>query len=400
MVSAPSRFRHPIDAPDPVAVQYYRRFLRGGDVEVWREQADLLAASLWRGDPLADAWSARASTLYRAEAADLVDRALARGIDQVPDAPHELVALFRQLEATPLWVDPECLDLGCRTFRRSGIVASFVLSGFSLMGGYRSSAIAKVLMLTGRLRSGATRRLFDTGRFVIDVTEPGAMRVFAPGFQACVRVRLLHARIRRELSKRPEWRADDWGLPINQADMVGTNLLFSLGFLVGAREIGLVFSTEEAHAVIHLWRYVGHLLGIDEKLLPASEREAERVMYLVGSSQPPADEDSVELARALYGEPLERAVTEGQKRLARFEMSVRGGVSRVLLGDAVADELELPKNAARFAVRGFVPFVSLLESLRRVTPFGNELAYRVGDHWLKSVMSRFDGPQRPHDKVD
>jgi hypothetical protein len=391
MTSAPTRFRHPIDAPDPLAARYYRRFLRSPDVQAWREQADLLAASLWRGDPLADAWIARASTMDRARANDLFERALEHGIDAVSGAPDELVALFRQLEPVPLWVDPEYLDLGCRSFRRSGPVASFVLTGFSLMGGYRSSAVAKALLLTGRLRYGATRRLVDTGRFVMDVTEPGAMRPRAPGFRACARVRLMHARVRRELSQRAEWRSEDWGLPINQADMVGTNLLFSLGFLIGAREMGIAFSDDEAHGIVHLWRYVGHLLGIDEKLLPATEREAERTMYLVGSSQPPADEDSVELARALHGEPLERAVTDKEKRLARIEMAVRGGVSRLLLGDAVADELELPKGMARFAVKGLVPFVSLVESLRRATPFGDEVAYRVGAYWIKTAMSRFDG---------
>lgn len=395
MIAAPSRFRHPIDGPDPLAIQYYGRFMKTRDAEPWREQADHLAASLWHGDPLADAWVAATVALGRSQAGDLFERALARGVGAVPDAPSELRALFEHLETVPLWVDPKCLELGCRTFRRTGPIASFVLSGFSLMGGYRSSAVVKPLIMTGNLRNSASRRLLDTGRFVMAVTEPGLLRQSQPGYQACARVRLLHAHIRHGLARSPEWHAEAWGLPINQADMVGTNLLFSLGFLIGARALGIAFSSEEAHSVIHLWRYAGYLLGVDEKLLPASEREAERTMYLVGASQPPPDDDSIELAHALCREPLDRASTEPQRRRARAEIALRTSISRVLLGDMAADELKLPKSALRFGVRGLVPFVSLLEGLRKTAPFGNEIAYRAGDKWIKNAMAELESARAP-----
>jgi hypothetical protein len=174
--------------------------------------------------------------------------------------------------------------------------------------------------------------------------------------------------------------------------MLGTNLLFSLGFLIGARELGMSFSGEEAESVIHLWRYVGYLLGIDETLLPASEREAECIMYLVGASQPAPDADSVELARALHREPLERARSERQRRMARAEMVVRAALSRILLGDQVADELELPKSSWRFGIRGLVPLVALLERVRRATPFGDEVAYLLGERWIKRAVARPLGP--------
>jgi hypothetical protein len=168
--------------------------------------------------------------------------------------------------------------------------------------------------------------------------------------------------------------------------MLGTNLLFSLGFLIGARALGMSFSPEEAASVIHLWRYVGYLLGIDETLLPASEREAERIMYLVGASQPAADADSIELAQALYREPLERATSEQQRRFAHVEMAVRGSISRMLLGDGVADDLELPKSSLRFAALGIIPLVALFEAIRKAAPFGDEIAYRLGERWIKGAV--------------
>ncbi|HMI89632.1 MAG TPA: oxygenase MpaB family protein [Polyangiaceae bacterium] len=392
MPSAPTRFRHPLDSPDPVAQHYYGRFLKSGKAPPWREQADGLAAALWRGDPLADAWVEKSDTLDRARAEDLLESALENRRGALAAAPFELVALFEQLRAVPLWVDPSAIEQGCRTARRAGPIAGAVLSGFSLMGGYRSSAVVKPLIMTGKLRDGASRRLTETGRFVVAITEPGALHGPEAGFQACVRVRLLHARIRRRLARSADWKAEAWGLPINQADMLGTNLLFSLGFLIGARELGMSFSGEEAESVIHLWRYVGYLLGIDETLLPASEREAERIMYLVGASQPAPDADSVELARALHREPLERARSERQRRMARAEMVVRAALSRILLGDQVADELELPKSSWRFGIRFLVPLVALLERVRRATPFGNEVAYLLGERWIKRAVARPLGP--------
>lgn len=388
MQAAPARFRHPIDAPEPIADQYYRRFLGVGDAAPRREQADLLAASLWRGDPLMDAWVERAQTMDPRQANALFERALAGGVHAIGDAPPELFALFRQLGTVPLWVEGDALELGCRTARRAGPVAGAVLSSFSLMGGYRSSAVCKPLMMTGRLRYEASRRLTETGRFVIAITEPGGLRLAHEGFRACVRVRHVHARIRHHLSRSPEWKGAEWGLPINQADMLGTNLLFSLGFLMGGRELGLSFRPEEAEAVIHVWRYVGYLLGIDENLLPANEREAQRIMYLVGASQPPADEDSAVLARALHEEPLERAKDERARRFARVEMALRGSISRHLLGDPVADEIGLPKSRLRFAVHGIAPLVALFETARKRLPFGDEIAYRAGSHWIKTAIAQ------------
>jgi hypothetical protein len=390
MLAPPARFRHPIDAPDPIAHRYYGRFVKNPATQVWREQAEALGAALYQGDPLMDAWVRTAHTMESAEAERLFGRALQSQPDQAIEGPNELVSLFRQLHTVPLWVDPETLVLGCRTARRAGPIAGAVLSSFSLMGGYRSSAVVKPLMMTGKLRYGASRRLTETGKFVVALSEPGALRAPGAGFQSCVRVRLMHARVRSGLARSSQWREKEWGLPINQADMLGTNLLFSLGFLLGARTLGVSFTFEESESVIHLWRYVGYLLGVDETLLPANEREAGRVMYLVGASQPPADADSIELARALHREPLDRATTDAERRFARLEMAIRASVSRLLLGDQVADELELPKSALRHGLRGVAPVVALLERLRKATPYGDEIAYRFGARWIKTAISARD----------
>ncbi|EUA35668.1 hypothetical protein I553_6308 [Mycobacterium xenopi 4042] len=35
-------------------------------------------------------------------------------------------------------------------------------------------------------------------------------------------MRLIHALVRRHVAAMPDWRADEWGVPVNQTDMAAT----------------------------------------------------------------------------------------------------------------------------------------------------------------------------------
>lgn len=388
--ATPSRFRHPIDNPDPVLSKQYRALFARHVAPPTREQVALLAGALMRADPLADAWLVRQRSLGLAESTRLFDSAISRGIDRVPDAPDELRSLFRQLETVPLWLDVERLQLGAEVSRRAGLLGHFVLSDFGLMGGYRSSAVAKTLIMTGKLRDGAAERLIHTGRFVTAVTEPGDMLQRRPGYEATVRVRVVHAMVRSALLKSPRWDSQAWGLPINQADTLGTNLLFSIGFLEGCRKWGLSYSDAEVDAVIHLWRYIGYLMGIEETLLPSDVDSARRALYMVGCSQPEPDADSVQLAQALYRVPNTFVHSRLAERIVGIEMGVRISMSRRILGDEGVDQLGLPKSRLRHALPPLVGLVSGIDRARRTLPYGNRVAYRVGSFFIKKAEAVLD----------
>lgn len=265
--AVPTRFRDPLCDPDPVVVRQYRS-LMGEPPAIAEGQAATLAEALTRGDPLADGWLEEHGRTQ--EGRTLLEQALIHGIEAVPEAPASLRALFRQLECVPLWLDPAALLLGARTFRRTGMLGQLVLADFGLMAGYGSSAVVKPLVMTGQLTANTAERLINTGRFVTQVTEPGALTPGREGYRAAVHVRLVHAAVRRALAHAPAWRHADWGLPINQADMLATNLLFSIGVVEGCRKLGAAFREDEVDALVHLWRYVGHLVGVDEHLLPSN----------------------------------------------------------------------------------------------------------------------------------
>jgi len=92
-----------------------------------------------------------------------------------------------------------------------------------------------------------------------------------------VRVRLIHAQVRRLLLESGQWRPDAWGAPINQCHMAGTNLMFGVGVLDGLTRLGYRFKSVEREALIHLWRYAGYLLGVENELLIADEFEGKFV---------------------------------------------------------------------------------------------------------------------------
>lgn len=55
---------------------------------------------------------------------------------------------------------------------------------------------------------------------------------------------------------------------------------------------------------LHFWRYVGWLMGIDEKWLIQSETEGWRLLYWMQFAHPRSDHSSIELGLSLSKEPL------------------------------------------------------------------------------------------------
>ena len=391
--TVPSRFRDPIHDPDPVLSAQYRSLFARHVGPPLPAQVRLLRDALMVGDPLVDAWLVRARALPADDGARLLEQAIAGGIASVVDAPAELKALFVQLETVPLWLDAQRLELGARVSRRAGILGHFVLADFGLMGGYRSAAVAKTLIRTGKLRDTAAERLIMTGRFVTAVTEPGDMLPGRPGHAFTIRVRMVHAQVRSALLS-SGWSSERWGLPINQADTLGTNLLFSIGFLEGCRKWGLHFTDEEVEAVIHLWRYVGFLIGIDERLLPGDVDSARRALYMVGVSQPDPDGDSVELARALHAVPLSFARTPLARRIIGAEVALRLSMTRRILGEQAVDQLGLPKSRLRALLPPLIGLISSVDRARQVLPFGDYVAFRVGNFLIKKGEAVLDAELR------
>lgn len=322
----------------------------------------------------------------RGEGWRLFELGLKRGARAIPDAPLAIRELLEEAESVPLWVDWEACDRGGELLLRTGMIGGAVLGSRSLILGYASPAGNKPLVMSGRLKEQATRRVNETARFVQAVCRPRGMRPFADGWQITLKVRLIHAQVRRMILKSKRWEGDAWGAPINQHDMAGTTLLFSVAMLDGLRKLGIRIEHEEAEHYMHLWRWVGRLIGVDEEILPACEPDATRLASMMEATTADPDQDSRDLTRALFDAAYDHVVTEKEKREADRKVAFGIAISRELLGNDMSDKLGIGRTSFQVAIPAIKGLVAGIERVKRVVPFADRTAIAAGSSYWDRVV--------------
>src|SRR5712671_5199662 len=216
------------------------------------DKADHMVRMLAVGDQLADAVIVEMDALGK-EGRRILN---ADGLESLTERPPAITALLQQLETMPAWVDPDML--------RRGEVASLSVSplwyrlsaiGSALVHTYASPAIARLLVQTGRLTTTAPRRLAETGMWAGQATMPCGLLRGAPGYQATVQVRLLHARIRSSARKHG-WDAAEWGVPISQVDVARTWVDFTLTPSQAMAALGIALTQAEQNSLYQYWHYI------------------------------------------------------------------------------------------------------------------------------------------------
>lgn len=261
--------------------------LAGPGARMRGAELDQLAAALLQRDELAAAFVRSVRERHEATMPQF-RTALAHGVDAVPDAPAPLRDLFAAIEDRPAWVDDDLLARGGAAARRIGKDGFDILAFGSLLGGYRTGGPLQPLVRTGRIADETLKRVGETGQWWLAVTAPGGMERDQAGWQLSVHVRVMHAFVNYQLEHDPDWDLGFRGVPINQHDQAGTLGSFSTSYLLQARALGIRVPREDAAAIMHLWSYVGWLMGVDERWLPRTERVGRRVLgnIIAGFSAP------------------------------------------------------------------------------------------------------------------
>lgn len=292
--------------------------------------------------------------------------ALGRGIDSVPDAPPALRAFFEHLEHTPGWVDMAQVNEGARIYRRLGRNASDVLLQLALIGGYRFGGPTDLLVATGGLTGDTTRRrLGETQKWGIAVSQHDAMLRDGDGWKLTVHVRLMHALVNHQFVKSGRWDTGYWGLPINATDQAATLGLFDGALLIGARALGVRITRAESDAVMHLWKYIGWLMGVEEDWLVDTERERHRLNYHILLAQDDVSEAGQQLATSIVdAQPDLFSATPWGRLQGWYARERLLSMLRVFLGTRGLRDLGLqkrpgwafaavlPKNAVKYWVLG------------------------------------------------
>lgn len=333
--------RHP-EQPLPVPAVIRAYALAWGVGKPTSEEWQQFGTALTVGDAPMDDLLTWMRTSGISASRPLFEHALSHGIADVADAPEPLQDFFAQVEATPDWVDWDQIRRGQRALRASGADGIYIARDVSLLGGYQFAGLNKTLLRTGALEKGSNKRFAETFQWALDVTAEDGLAPGGVGYQSTLRVRLIHSFIRSHVSAMPDWSCEDWGLPINQTDMAATLFGSLIAPAIGGLGMGIIYSRSDLDAIAHLTRYVGWLIGVEERWLPLNFREAVRGLYGLLTALAEPDETSPLLAKPMAEDPLSWSFATFPELRRRLARSQHLSITSAFLGPRTMRALGLP----------------------------------------------------------
>jgi hypothetical protein len=168
-------------------------------------------------------------------------------------------------------IEPDKLVVGQKLFARYGTEISGALLLAALPQTYAAEEGARVLAETERLQSDLRRRIRGTAQFLVLLMPPPAGPTAAaelwnterpldddastlPPWAACAALRVYHESVRRDIEVDHH--------PLNQADLIGTLLTFTIAVFEVLERLDIRWSEDEQLAYLHTWDVVGAHLGI------------------------------------------------------------------------------------------------------------------------------------------
>jgi hypothetical protein len=404
----PAEFRYWDRVGDP-AVQRARKAWRAVcrfDPQPPDEYVQRFARAYYDTDPVAEAFVGDVYDAMGMKAGRrMLDQALAHGVDAVPDAPESMRRLFAEFETPPPWLDPDLVERGARVFRRWG-TAVFKFATASTLEMYTESSIAKPLSLSGGYTGNrAHHRQLETVRFWIDVSDPGGLDAGGSGRATAMRVRIMHVFIRRRLLDHPEWDLAAWGAPISVADATLTLMGGSVVPGLSLWTAGHQTTISEIEALLHFWRYVGHLLGVQPDWYPRDFRESVQLMFAAFVKRAYlAGPDGDELIEAYLPAFAPKAGTRPAKRL-RDEVEYRAliGYTRFWMLPKSYKSHDMPR-AWPWVILPVLqaPLLLVMETARRLVPAFDRIAdrnqRRRREAWYRNQMGDRKAQFQPAEK--
>ena len=314
--------------------------------------ADKYIAHTLIGDPLGEAMMEDLAGLSSAESSRLIEAAMQQeGEEALKNTPASLREFFRDAETPPEWLDYAAFTPSVRMFHRNSsvILAAFVAG--VLIEGFTTN-IAKSFHITGRVRDSGLRRLGQNNRHMMEIFLPNGMYRYGDGWKLSVRIRIVHARVRRLLMHSEEWDTEAWGLPVSAAHLGYAISAFSARLLKHMKTLGARYNDEEYTSFMAVWRYSGHLMGIPETILFKDADEALKLYDTGNMCEPDCPIESIVMANALVNSaPLIAGITDpaSRRKLAKYVYRI----SRGMIGNETANSLQYPPLSSFGAIRWF-----------------------------------------------
>lgn len=329
--------------PDTVPAAYRDGYARARALNP--ELADLYIRHTLAGDALADAAVAALADFDQHAGHRLISAGMEQRYDELADAPAAVRQFFEALDTAPEWHEPAALLPGMRAYHQNADlfiaaqVAGVLVSGFATL-------IAKSFFRTGRLNDHGIRRLQQNNRHMLEICLPGGLDREGDGWKLTVRVRLVHAQVRRLIKESGEWDTASYGVPMHAAHMSFAAAAFSAALLQKAALVGARLSTEERDSFMAIWRYTAWLIGVPEEMRFRNYDEGLELYRIGFECEPPPEDESIIMANTLIHAAPRMAGYTDRKQRRKFANFVYQ-VSRALIGDELSDQLRFPKQNTR-----------------------------------------------------
>jgi len=345
------------------------------------------------GDPVSDRL---VECMHRigAPSRKMFNQALENGIETVENPPQELIDFFATVDSFPYWVDHNRLERATKTYE---IVGQEALSIFipGLAVSYIAPTANQVLLRSGDLYKKAGKRAVETLNWFNEVTAPNAMsHRFGTGYKACIRIRMVHAHMRKAMQSRTDWDFDQWDQPIHQVVYTATILPFALLATLGANFSGLISTKSDRENIFHLWRLIAHVVGVHPSLIPTNEQDIWRLTWIELDQVFIADETSAMLGGALWQALDEILPFEQNKLFGRIQYKLAHNyiatLSNLMLGKEIAAALAFPPASATGAILVGGTFAKnlVMTSVARVLPHGTSYLRTVKSKQRKALMNK------------
>lgn len=350
---------------------------------------DELLESLRReGDPVPDRIIDELARDGQIDQVNAVLRHLIQNNQVVPEELPDNIEFWLRDEAhLPVWADLERLDRASALFVEHGVTISLILATASLVECYAARKGVKVLTFSYRLGQNAYRRVAETAQFVILIMTPGGLSEHGQGIRAIQKIRLMHSAIRHLVGRTGRWDDAELGVPICQEDLLGTLLSFSCLVVRDLRRLGVKISAAEAEDYLYFWRVVGEMLGIRPDMIPASMKEAQALTEAIARRHHGPSPEGIQMTRALlemHAELIPGKLFDG----------IVPALTRHLVGDQIADWMEVPRSRWHDVVKHHRAVGSLLDSVQRRSDIVRNVINRMGMSLMTSQAVALTGYQR------
>jgi hypothetical protein len=305
-----------------------------------------------QGDALADAAVTSYFPSGKTELQSILDTFRTNSSELPPSITPEFKLLYHDVFKPFSNSEAVRMVEGQEFFAKNASDIMLLLGFLSLPYCYAAAKGAEVLGRSNRIIAEPGKRLLETAEFVFDITEPNAFDPKGRGFVSILKVRLIHAVIRWYINQSGNWDKEYFGVPVNQEDMAGTNLSFSVIPVRGLRKLGIIVLPKESDAYIQFWNLIGARLGLHTDLLPENNKEC----YLLEKRIRERHFESSEIGRELTQSLLKyfETVTINSPLEGKSKSFIQ-----FLLGDKVSNILGIKVD--QFSRVSFKPFYELMK---------------------------------------